>query len=196
MYLHGTLPHIFSHFKKQREHKEKKLNSLNWEKKIMLHISLMVPGARVSLIMGKSIAWEGKSTLGEITVFFLEGMCIKPVVHASHIVPTNTSYPQPWRTLEVKQGWYPSKVLEMSAESSGLMLLHSMGLPLTVQDRTLLLTIKLAESVANSMTSTQYDCDLFATLQWPFQGMCTLWDCSLAPTLTEQLVRAISRQWG
>lgn len=56
MYLHGTLPYTFSHFKKQREHKEKRLNSLNWEKKIMLHISLMVPGARVSLIMGKSVA--------------------------------------------------------------------------------------------------------------------------------------------
>lgn len=141
MYLHGTLPYTFSHFKKQREHKEKRLNSLNWEKKIMLHISLMVPGARVSLIMGKSVAWESKSTLREITVFFLEGMCIKPAVHASHIVPTNTSYLQSWRTLDVKQGWYPSEVLEMSAESSGLMLLCSMGLPLTVQDRTLLLTI-------------------------------------------------------
>lgn len=56
MYMHGTLPHIFSHFKKQREPEEKRLNSLDWEKKIMFHISLMVPGARVSLIMGESVA--------------------------------------------------------------------------------------------------------------------------------------------
>lgn len=39
------------------------------------------------------------------------------------------------------------------------------GFALTVQDRTLLLTVKLAESVANSMTSTQHYCDLSDTLQ-------------------------------
>lgn len=80
---------------------------------------------------------------------------------------TNTSHPQPWRTLEIKQGWYPSKVSEMSAKPfqphSGLMLLSSMGLPLSAQDRTLLLTIKIIELVSGVIFFN----DIFPTYSRP-----------------------------
>lgn len=37
-------------------------------------------------------------------MFFLEEMCIESAVHASSIVMTNTSRPQPRRTLEIQAG--------------------------------------------------------------------------------------------
>lgn len=101
-----------------------------------------------------------------------------------------------WRTLEIRQGWYPSKVSEMSAKSSqpysGLMLLSSMPLSLSAQGRTLQATIKSTEVVAGevgwsgSMESVQYCQDLLATLRWPAPGICTCCFSTLLPLSMSQ----------
>lgn len=108
---------------------------------------------RVSLMMGKLQPVRTHPIFGGKAGFFLEEMCIELAVqHVSHIIMTNISCLQPWRTLEIKQGWSPSKVSEMSAKSfqpqSGLTLLSSVSLPPSAWGKTLLLTIKLLELVA------------------------------------------------
>lgn len=142
---------------------------------------------------------------GELGVFFLDETCIELAVrHAGHIKMTNTSHPLPWRALEIKQGWYPSKVSEMSAKTSqplsGLMLLSSKDLLLSAQSRTLLPTIKLAELVVGVFWFNK----VFPTLpwpsghfRWPALGMCPPWDCYCAtsPLCTKEIYLGILSQW-
>ena len=108
-------------------------------------------------------------------MFFLEEMCIESAVHASSIVMTNTSRPQPRRTLEIQAGLTSIKgVRDVSQTLSATLCPDATEFnvaffffffcSLLVQGRTLLPAIKLAV-VANSVTSSQHGHDVFATLK-------------------------------
>ena len=149
MHLHVIFPQILSCLMTgSREYKGKKrqrLNLLDGKKDHSLRPPnglgcQGVPGkGRVCSLWGSVPSLEKWQCFsGKTCIYKASGS------NASHIVMTNTSNPQPWRTLEIKQGCYPSKVSAMSAKSfqpqSGLVLPSSVGLSLSAQGRTLLLT--------------------------------------------------------
>lgn len=161
--------YILSFNEQGKRTQRKEVKSIGWEKKIMPHLynSLRCQGVsndgRVCSLRGHIHLGRKDSVFPRRDVYRASSSC-ESHCDDKHL-PSSTL-----KDTGIKQGWYPSKVSEMSARfsqpHSGLMLLSWMGLPLSIQGRTYLQAIRLAELVADSMTSSQHGHDLSATLKW------------------------------